>query len=67
MREFEKDTWSNALRRAEEDLMRATATIVGGRDRGESAEDYCFRVRCVQEEALERIHYAKNRLAELAR
>lgn len=52
--EFKRRTWINAKRAAEDEVMRRTATIEGGRKPNESLFEYMERARILQEEAYDK-------------
>lgn len=54
--------WFDASKRAEQDVLRATATVPGGRGIMESIEDYVKRSRVLQDEALARYRIAQHEL-----
>ena len=50
--------WDTAVRDAELDVMRHTATIVGGRKQCETLMAYVERAKKLQDEAIDRYHIA---------
>ena len=62
MSNYHADVWRHALREAELDVMRATATPTGGRRKNESIEDYVVRTRMIQDAAMLRWHTARDEL-----
>ena len=56
---YHVSVWSRAMRDAEEDVMRATATPIGGRLTGEELLDFVDRTRKMQDAAIARWMVAK--------
>ena len=60
--EYHKSVWRDAMRKAEEDVMRATATPIGGREKGEDLMSYVERTKQIQGAAIARWMTAKAEL-----
>jgi len=60
--EYHKSVWRDAMRKAEEDVMRATATPMGGREKGEDLMAYVERTNKLQSAAIWRWMTAKAEL-----
>ena len=59
------NVWRKAMADAESDVMRATATVIGGRKPNESLMDYVERSKQLQEIAIIRFNIAKQEVDKL--
>ena len=64
---YHQEVWSIAVRTAEDELMRLTPTLCGGRTEKETPEAYLERSRTHQERALKRLRWARAGLAAAAK
>jgi hypothetical protein len=63
--EFELDLWRREVLRCEEIALRSIGTPCGGRQAGETVDQYCRRVQAEIQLALTHLSYAEQRYGEI--